>query len=182
MPPPGLSPCVHLSVPRSPRSEQTLGLEELRKMVLRTNPDLKDKAAFWKRKASVLKVGCGGGSQPFCKAAARDLFTCVTLCDACPPLWQGNRAPWHLCDPPCVTPHAFPHPPAQAHMLLLAFLERESDSIPLTLQVGWGAGGGGWVGWLGGAPEGAVCRVGSGRALQEGRGRRVRQHSPYALV
>ncbi|KAG2485811.1 hypothetical protein HYH03_015521 [Edaphochlamys debaryana] len=37
-------------------SEQTLGLEELRKMVLRSNPDLKDKNTFWKRKASVLKA------------------------------------------------------------------------------------------------------------------------------
>lgn len=31
-------------------------LEELRKLVLRNNPDLKDKSLFWKRRASVLKV------------------------------------------------------------------------------------------------------------------------------
>ncbi|EFJ44468.1 molecular chaperone [Volvox carteri f. nagariensis] len=57
-------------------SEQTAGLEELRKLVLRNNPDLKDKNTFWKRKASVLK----------------------------------------------------------AHMLLLAHLDREHDSIPPSLQ------------------------------------------------
>ncbi|GLC39388.1 hypothetical protein PLESTM_000891300 [Pleodorina starrii] len=37
-------------------SEQSAGLEELRKLVLRNNPDLKDKNTFWKRKASVLKA------------------------------------------------------------------------------------------------------------------------------
>ncbi|GIL50242.1 hypothetical protein Vafri_6471 [Volvox africanus] len=37
-------------------SEQTAGLEELRKLILRNNPDLKDKNAFWKRRASVLKA------------------------------------------------------------------------------------------------------------------------------
>lgn len=37
-------------------SEQNGSLEELRKLVLRSNPDLKDKALFWKRKGSVLKV------------------------------------------------------------------------------------------------------------------------------
>ncbi|GIL87084.1 hypothetical protein Vretimale_14247 [Volvox reticuliferus] len=37
-------------------SEQTAGLEELRKLILRDNPDLKDKNAFWKRRASVLKA------------------------------------------------------------------------------------------------------------------------------
>ncbi|KXZ42319.1 hypothetical protein GPECTOR_162g134 [Gonium pectorale] len=57
-------------------SEQTVGLEELRKLVLRNNPDLKDKNTFWKRRASVLK----------------------------------------------------------AHMLLLAHLDREHDSIPASLQ------------------------------------------------
>ncbi len=31
-------------------------MDELRKAVLRHYPDLKDKAQFWKRKASVLKV------------------------------------------------------------------------------------------------------------------------------
>lgn len=34
-------------------------LEELRKLVLRNNPDLKDKSLFWKRRASVLKVRIG---------------------------------------------------------------------------------------------------------------------------
>jgi translocation protein SEC63 len=37
--------------------EHTAPMEELRRAVLRAYPDLKDKAAFWKRKASVLKVG-----------------------------------------------------------------------------------------------------------------------------
>lgn len=37
-------------------SEQTAGLEELRKLVLRNNSDLKDKNTFWKRKTSVTKV------------------------------------------------------------------------------------------------------------------------------
>jgi len=37
-------------------SEQTLSLDELRKIVLRSNPDLKEKTQFWKRKASVLKA------------------------------------------------------------------------------------------------------------------------------
>ncbi len=37
-------------------SEHVAPIDELRKMVLRFQPDLKDKALFWKRKASVLKV------------------------------------------------------------------------------------------------------------------------------
>ena len=37
-------------------AEQTVAIDELRKSTLRVCPDLKDKAAFWKRKASVLKV------------------------------------------------------------------------------------------------------------------------------
>eukprot|EP00197_Chlamydomonas_leiostraca_P010453 CAMPEP_0202862194 /NCGR_PEP_ID=MMETSP1391-20130828/3321_1 /ASSEMBLY_ACC=CAM_ASM_000867 /TAXON_ID=1034604 /ORGANISM="Chlamydomonas leiostraca, Strain SAG 11-49" /LENGTH=714 /DNA_ID=CAMNT_0049541695 /DNA_START=168 /DNA_END=2313 /DNA_ORIENTATION=+ len=37
-------------------AEQVAPLEELRKSVLRAYPDLKDKAPFWKRKASVLKA------------------------------------------------------------------------------------------------------------------------------
>lgn len=37
-------------------SEQTPALEELRKLVMRYHPDLKEKPLFWKRKASVLKV------------------------------------------------------------------------------------------------------------------------------
>lgn len=32
-------------------------MDELRKAVLRLQPDLKEKAAFWKRRTSVLKVG-----------------------------------------------------------------------------------------------------------------------------
>ena len=31
-------------------------MDELRKAVLRLHPDLRDKAAFWKRRTSVLKV------------------------------------------------------------------------------------------------------------------------------
>ena len=38
-------------------ADQTQSLDDLRKMVLRYHPDLKEKTAFWKRKASVLKVG-----------------------------------------------------------------------------------------------------------------------------
>ncbi len=41
-------------------SDQNAALEELRKLVLRNNPDLKDKSLFWKRRASVLKVRSGG--------------------------------------------------------------------------------------------------------------------------
>ncbi|KAG2441769.1 hypothetical protein HXX76_003382 [Chlamydomonas incerta] len=37
-------------------SEQSYGLEELRKLTLRNNGDLKDKPTFWKRRASVLKA------------------------------------------------------------------------------------------------------------------------------
>lgn len=37
-------------------SEHIAPIDELRKMVLRIQPDLKDKPLFWKRKASVLKV------------------------------------------------------------------------------------------------------------------------------
>lgn len=37
-------------------SEHQPACEELRKMVLRHHPDLKEKAAFWKRRGSVLKV------------------------------------------------------------------------------------------------------------------------------
>ncbi len=37
-------------------AEHTVAIDELRKVVLRHYPDLKDKAPFWKRKASVLKV------------------------------------------------------------------------------------------------------------------------------
>ena len=38
--------------------DQGAGMDELRKTVLRLHPDLKDKAPFWKRKTSVLKVRC----------------------------------------------------------------------------------------------------------------------------
>jgi translocation protein SEC63 len=38
-------------------SEHSVPIEELRKGVLRSTPDLKDKATFWNRKASCLKVG-----------------------------------------------------------------------------------------------------------------------------
>lgn len=34
-------------------------MDELRKAVLRLHPDLRDKAPFWKRRTSVLKVGPG---------------------------------------------------------------------------------------------------------------------------
>lgn len=44
-------------------SEQNAALDELRRLVLRANPDLKDKPVFWKRKASVLKVWGSVGSE-----------------------------------------------------------------------------------------------------------------------
>mmetsp|Transcript_2646 Transcript_2646/g.4510 ORF Transcript_2646/g.4510 Transcript_2646/m.4510 type:complete len:749 (+) Transcript_2646:96-2342(+) len=37
-------------------AEQTMAIDDLRKSILRVHPDLKDKAVFWKRKASVLKA------------------------------------------------------------------------------------------------------------------------------
>lgn len=43
-----------ISLPTPP--EQGPAMDELRKMVLRLHPDLKDKSAFWKRRTSVLKV------------------------------------------------------------------------------------------------------------------------------
>jgi hypothetical protein len=39
-------------------SEHIAPIDELRKMILRSQPDLKDKPLWWKRKASVLKVCC----------------------------------------------------------------------------------------------------------------------------
>ena len=42
-------------------SDHAVPMEELRKLVLSSSPDLKDKSAFWNRKASCLKVGRGPG-------------------------------------------------------------------------------------------------------------------------
>lgn len=45
---------IDLPVP----SEQAMALEDLKKLVIRSNADLKDlKKDFWKRKSSIVKVG-----------------------------------------------------------------------------------------------------------------------------
>ena len=45
-------------------------MDELRKTVLRLHPDLKDKAPFWKRKTSVLKVRCAVGWSGWLRCSA----------------------------------------------------------------------------------------------------------------
>ena len=52
-------------------AEHNMALDDLRKIVLRHNPDLKEKPLFWKRKGSVLKVLCHDGARRYRRVGGR---------------------------------------------------------------------------------------------------------------
>jgi len=79
--------------------EQMSALEEVRKSIVRAFPDLKDKKAFWMRKASILKVGAR-----VCRGEREWMRGCFLLRERgcvrahmCVCMWPFACAPWmHL--------------------------------------------------------------------------------------
>ena len=151
-PPPHLLACVACAV-----QEQGAALDDLKRAVTRLHPELKDaKAAFWKRKTSVLKVGAMGWLAWWVAGWLGDGAAGGARAGVLGPVGQGvgvehparHVAPgaWHCPGVPIEPPHpclrpAHPAPPpcppplpppCQVHMLLLAHLSREE--IPPVLR------------------------------------------------
>ena len=140
---PGRCTCTPAKCTASPPlhvQEQGPALDELKRMVTRLHPDLKDaKAAFWKRRTSVLKVHgvCGVGS-----------WSLEAASGSCSLHWAVQRAVAGQCarqlhcsmllralrlgNPRTVACFRSPLSVPQVHMLLLAHLAREE--IPAALQ------------------------------------------------
>ena len=82
-------------------NDHSPSIDELRKIVLRSNPDLKDKPLFWKRKASVLKVrmrgGGGGGGASVLKVRRGGEGGEASVLK----VWMGGggRRPWSIAGP-----------------------------------------------------------------------------------
>ena len=137
-------------------NDHSPSIDELRKIVLRSNPDLKDKPLFWKRKASVLKVRRGGGGgihgasqvQSVLKVKGGGMRLGRGLTMEHRRASQGAlglsvRLPLDAHDGPPqqsalrragLDPLPPPAPSSQAHLLLLAFLERDESAVPANVQ------------------------------------------------
>jgi hypothetical protein len=102
-------------------SDHAVPIEELRKVVLRNNQDLKDKSAFWNRKASCLKVGGLGLRRGWSWALVQFEGR------SGPVARQARRAAAASPSHPLTR-----HP--QAELLFRAHLEREGDDIPAKLR------------------------------------------------